>query len=252
MGYCSRGRMRSSSSAQKARLLGAPEIVRPEKPALQEVLPQVRDLLVGELRRARVLDRHDRTVEQELVVGAQDEMVRLAVGILADAGLRQLREADHEVDVGVGIVGPPSLTAVRPAHLPVVQAAEVERPVEALRRRVPDDPRAARPLKVFLRADGSGNRQRRGCGEDPDAHITASCQGPCPVPCRTASRLRDPSTASDSTARRPCGTARALRRTPRAAPDPRAPSSRRRRSYSTRFALSVTCDWSRAISSTSL
>src|SRR5262245_51847043 len=128
-----------------------PEIIGPEKTALQEIVAQAKHLRLAELRGARVLDGDEGTPEQLFVVGVHDETIWLTAGLKADARLRQLREADAEVGVGVGIVGPPALAAGLAPDGCVEEAAEAERAVEA---RVGCKPRRhaadAAPLKVVL------------------------------------------------------------------------------------------------------
>ena len=87
----------------------APEVVNPEEPAFQQVVPQPRDLLRPQAHRPDVGRDHKGTTEQ-LVIGDIDHpVVRLAFLVEVDVGGGQLREPDHEIDVGEGIVGrPPS------------------------------------------------------------------------------------------------------------------------------------------------
>ena len=97
------------------------------KPPFQQVLSELHDVGVAELRGAGVLDVHERTVEEIVVAAAaDDEILGIAFTVSADGGLRELGEADAEVDVGAGIVGAPALTASFSVRAGVHETAEVE------------------------------------------------------------------------------------------------------------------------------
>src|SRR5207247_3376561 len=78
--------------------------------------------------------------------------------VRADDGLRQLRQPDGQVDVGSGVVNPPS-AAIAPRVVAERHAAEVEAAVEALGCGQPHE-RAA-TLPELSRAQGGSGRERR-------------------------------------------------------------------------------------------
>jgi hypothetical protein len=98
-------------------------------------------------------------------------MVRLAVWILADAGLGQFSQANHEVRIGRRVVRPPSLPTVFAAIARVVQPAEIERAVEARAgRKLRRHPlKSALELKVVLRRHTGSQRQGDEAGGDDAA-----------------------------------------------------------------------------------
>jgi hypothetical protein len=101
-----------------------------QEAALQQVLAQPRDLLVGEIRRAAVLDEREPALEQLVVCGPDDDELRLAFAVHRDGRLGQLRQPHAEIDVGAGIVRAPALlfTAIALEHEP----AEVEPALEGV------------------------------------------------------------------------------------------------------------------------
>jgi hypothetical protein len=139
-----------------------PEVIRPQEAALHQVLTEPHDLLVAERGGACVLDLDERAIEERVVGGTYDEVIGLSAVLTADARLGQLRQADGEVDVGTGIVGPPALTAILPANLLVLQSAEVESAVEAVGRGEPRRQAAAAAEALELTLE-LGQGQHRGC-----------------------------------------------------------------------------------------
>jgi hypothetical protein len=142
----------------------APEIVGPQKTALQQVLTQPGRLLGGEVRRADLGHHDERTIEQGGVRQIENEVIRLARRIDADDRLGQLRKPDRQVDVGSRIVHRPA-AAVAVAAAGKHHAAEVEGSVEALGRRTADglEETAASAAELRARrADAEGEQHRRG------------------------------------------------------------------------------------------
>src|SRR4029450_4519398 len=106
------------------------------------------DLFVAEADRADVFHVEDGAVVEQRIGEAQDDVVGLAVRLHLDAHEGRLPEADGEVVVGAGIVGPPAHAAVLGAVAGVVAAAVVVAAVEIrllgpLGGLPPDPPEAA-------------------------------------------------------------------------------------------------------------
>src|SRR5688572_30779127 len=141
----------------------APEVVHPDEAALEQVLAQPLHLLVAEPRGADVLHLDKRALEQLVVGEPDDEVIRLAVAGLADAGLGQLGEPDREVDVGRGVIRPPALAACLTAIAVIHAAAEIEVAVEAVSggkaRLGPAEAAAPEPAQI-LRGHGGRERDR--------------------------------------------------------------------------------------------
>ena len=126
--------------------VAAPEVVGPEEAALEQVLAQVLGLCRPDVGGADLRHHDERALEDRRIGELHHEVVRLAVGLAADARLGQLREPDRQVDVGARIVDlqpPPSPSLALREHDP----AEVERAVEALRRRAADRLEEPRPRR---------------------------------------------------------------------------------------------------------
>ena len=95
-----------------------------------------------------------------------DQVIRIALvaALQADLRLGQLRQADREIDVGVGIVGAPAEAALLAADAAIHQAAEMPGAVEVrdggkLRRRADFAAPAAAPAEPALRL-GERNQER--------------------------------------------------------------------------------------------
>ena len=107
-------------------------------------------------------------------VSAHDDVVGLAVGVLADARLGELGEADREVELGVGIVGGPALPAGLARGRCVYMPRQKLKPwpkVSALGNRAgtargpnpPNRGRTARPPRVaMITSDQHGHERRSG------------------------------------------------------------------------------------------
>ena len=113
-------------------LLGAPMVVGPEEPALQQILAQPHGLGVGDPPGTDVARHEEGTREQLRVVQAHQVMVRF-VAAPADPCAGQLREPDAEIALAERVVRAPA-AAVSP-RLVVDEAADDEIAVGELRRR---------------------------------------------------------------------------------------------------------------------
>src|SRR5688572_12879881 len=71
----------------------APEVVHPEEPALQQVLPQALYLRLRERGSTDVRTNQDRTLEQLVVAELHDPVVEIAAAVPADLNLGQFRES---------------------------------------------------------------------------------------------------------------------------------------------------------------
>ena len=107
----------------------APEVVRPEKAAFQQVGPQPLRFLRCEPDRAGVRHHRDRTIEQRIVGEPHDPGVGLPVLVAADRRPGQLGEARQEIHLGVRVVRRPSDAHLLEARTLVHDPAERERPV---------------------------------------------------------------------------------------------------------------------------
>ena len=118
-----------------------PEVVRPEEPALAQVLAQLRRLRRREIRAARLGHHHPRTLEEFFFGELQHEPHGISLAHRRDRDARQLRDAQREVLIRARIVDEP------PGAI-------------AIRRRVELDPAEAKPAVIaFL-----GGRLRIGDG----------------------------------------------------------------------------------------
>ena len=107
----------------------SPEIIRPQKAPLQQIFPQPRAFLRREPDRPRIRHQRDRTIEQRIVRETHDPGVGLPAVVTADRRPGQLREARHEIDLGVRVIGrPPDAHVLDPRAL-VHDPAERECPV---------------------------------------------------------------------------------------------------------------------------
>jgi len=149
--------------------IGSPEVVHPEKAALQQVRLERLGILGREEQTADLLHQDDRTLVQLLAVQANDEMVRLPGGVLADGDLRQFRDANRQVDVCKRVVREP-VAAVSAGMRPIDGPAVVELPVVRVRsRQMRFD--AVTP-EAELRPPQSGYAERRGHEDrdEPEPH----------------------------------------------------------------------------------
>ena len=92
----------------------APEVVGPEKSALEQVLAQVRHLLLVEDQAARLGHHDERAPEERRSVSWQHEVTGFAARRRCSRGSRQLRQAKREVDVGARVVHAPAAPRRRP------------------------------------------------------------------------------------------------------------------------------------------
>ncbi len=113
-----------------------------------------------------------RAIEELIVGGADDVVVRRAVGVAADSGSRQLGEARREVDLGVRIVGFPADTGRLAPDLRVREPADDECAVRHVRRRIArrESALAEEPLRVDCTSRQRHHRADGECREQqPDA-----------------------------------------------------------------------------------
>ena len=140
---------------------GAPEVVDPEEPALEQVVPELGDLRAAQPDGARVGGHDERAVEQLAVGERHHPVVRLAPPVEAHLGRRQVREPEHQVDARVRVVGDPAHAERLVADAAVHQLAERE---VAVRHRG----RGVAGGHVALAEEPLGPRARRERGRQPD------------------------------------------------------------------------------------
>src|SRR5262245_35151054 len=112
--------------------IGAPEVVHPHESALEEVLAERLDLALVERHGADVLHMQVRTLKQRLVGKPHGEVVGPSAVLHADARARQLGQTNREIQISVGIIGAPALSAGFGASTGVDGTAEVETVPEAV------------------------------------------------------------------------------------------------------------------------
>ncbi|MEP7309632.1 MAG: hypothetical protein ABJA98_29340 [Acidobacteriota bacterium] len=152
-----RQRLRHLALEDRPRVL-APEVVRPEESALEEVDAEPCSLVVVEVQRAGLRHHDERALVEFVVAQLQHDVLVLSGGVLADDGAGELGQAIGEVDVGAGVVHRPSV-AVAVRILPEHDAAESKRAV--VRWILGADEEASEPAAPAL-----GGRRRRDAHDD--------------------------------------------------------------------------------------
>src|SRR5262245_1464655 len=86
----------------------APEVIRPQEAPLFQVKPQLGSFFVVEAGPAW-LGHHDKwTIEQRRIGQLDEQMFRFAGLVLADVRLRQLGEAEREIDIRAWVIHAPA------------------------------------------------------------------------------------------------------------------------------------------------
>ena len=169
-----------------------PEVVHPEKAALQEIGPEPGRILLAEVQTSDLLHQ-DHGTAVELVVGEpHDQMVGLARGVEADADFGQLGEPDREIDVGERVIGEPT-PAVTPRIHAIDGAAIVKSSVEAVRPCQVRVDAAVGAAELPRGETGGAERDRQHDGQDAKRHrveITAFRTVLNPVSPRLVFQLR--------------------------------------------------------------
>jgi len=155
--------------------VAAPEVVDPQEAALVEIEAQRLGVLIADERATHLRRHHERAVEELGIGEANQQMVRLAGGILADIRLRQLRQPDRQVDVGTRPVCVP-VAAVPVERRLVHPAAEMKAPVEILCRGELRS-EAAEPAPAELRRRETGAQADRGRESDRERPAPAARHG---------------------------------------------------------------------------
>ena len=112
----------------------SPEVVHIEKTALEQVGAQAFDLLAVESDRPHIRHEDEGAAEDLVVLQGYDRVKGLSVLGTADRGGGELRKAQREVGVGVGIIRAPALAQPLAAHAAVGNAAEGEAELGRLAR----------------------------------------------------------------------------------------------------------------------
>ena len=113
----------------------APEVVGPEKAALQQILPEIHDFLFVEVDAARLGHHQDRAVKHFGLTEVQQKTFRFAVLVHADRRPRELRQPDREIFVSARKIHVPA-RAVAVGSVPEHQTAELIAAVEIFELRV--------------------------------------------------------------------------------------------------------------------
>src|ERR1700704_757471 len=107
----------------------APEIVGPEKAALEHVVAQLPGFGFVEERTARFGHHHERTVIEQRIGQSDDDMLIAVFRVAADGRRGELREPERQVDVGSRVIDAPAV-AVAVRGVPKEDAAEEKVAVE--------------------------------------------------------------------------------------------------------------------------
>ena len=161
--------------------VAAPVVVYPEEAALQQERAQPLHFRFGQRRGADVFHVQVGALIEEVLGEAHDEMLRPAVAVLADPGLGEFREADGEIQLGVGVVGRPPLAAGFAAAAGVGRAAEIEAVAEALGlgilHRIAAGTEAAEAA-AELRGRGAGQAQHQRDSHEHPFHLASPAERP--------------------------------------------------------------------------
>ena len=133
----------------------APEIIGPQKPAVEQVIAQVRRFFDAEVRAARLRHHEERTVIDLGIGQPVDAVIEVAGQVAADGSGGELGESITEILVGARPVDGPS-AAVAVHRVVEHDAAEHERAVVV---RVGRQPEVAEPPAAPLRRR-AGRRDR--------------------------------------------------------------------------------------------
>jgi hypothetical protein len=136
----------------------APEVIGPEKAALQQVIAQRLRLRVVEIRGADFRHHDERTLVERRIGEPDHDVLWILRSGEADRRLGQLGEPDRHIDVGARKIDAPP-AAVAGAVRAECDAAELPRPVEVFGDRRPHAEPAA-PAAAPLRLAGSGDGEK--------------------------------------------------------------------------------------------
>ena len=160
------GSTRVISSLHCSHAACAPEVVHPEEPALEQVLPQALHLRIRERCSTDIRTDQHRTLEQLIVGEPHDPVVDVAAIVPADGNLGQFRQARQQVDFAKRVVGAPANPAgFRPVAAEHPLADGESTVVEVLRRNPNAGPGAfndTKPLRQRHRAADGDQREHEG------------------------------------------------------------------------------------------
>jgi hypothetical protein len=156
----------------------APEVVDVEKAPREQVTAKRRRFVAAEAGGADVGHEDERELEELGVGEPHHHVVGLARAVGAHLYLGELTQSDHQVGVGVRVIGVPAMAQVFAAHRVVEHAAEDEARVlaEIGPRELGNGPGATPPL-----GESHGRRREEGEREE-DPYGQALAHGCDPIP----------------------------------------------------------------------
>ena len=145
----------------------APEIVDVEHAAPHQIVAQAFDLARREADRTDIGHEREGIFEDRVVEERDDDVLRRAVPIAPDAPARQLREAGHEVDVGIGVVGVPAIAGTLGADALIEDATKCEEVVRWSVRLGESWRNAVPPSTALAERDAAEDEGRKPEGYQP-------------------------------------------------------------------------------------